>query len=81
MKILYRSKIQKEDGALSRSYNLAPRPSPPPSPVIKLDQRRTGRLRRRDKLLTGEGGRGWAWNRILRPQESLVLYTHTILSV
>jgi hypothetical protein len=33
-------------------------PFPPPSPVSKLDRRHTGRLRKRDKLLTGEGGRG-----------------------
>jgi hypothetical protein len=30
----------------------------PPSPVTKLDRRHTGRLRKRDNLLTGEGGGG-----------------------
>jgi hypothetical protein len=29
--------------------------SPTPHPVSKLDQRHTGRLRKRDNLLTGEG--------------------------
>ncbi len=51
------------------SYDSAPRPHP--SPVSKLDRRHTGRLRKRDDLLTGEGR---AWSRIIRPQESLVLY-------
>jgi hypothetical protein len=40
--------------ALSPSYDLAP-----PSPISKLDRRHTGRLRKRDNLLTwGGGGRG-----------------------
>jgi hypothetical protein len=30
----------------------------PPSPVSKLDRRHRGRLRKRDILLTGEGGEG-----------------------
>ncbi len=33
-------------------------PSPPPSPVSKLDRRHTGRLRKKDNLLTEEGGGG-----------------------
>jgi hypothetical protein len=33
-------------------------PLPTPSPVSKLDRRNTGRLRKRDNLLTGEGGKG-----------------------
>ncbi len=39
---------------------LARHPPPPPSPVSKFDRRRrhTGRLRKRDNWLTGEGGRG-----------------------
>jgi hypothetical protein len=46
-----------ENQAFSPSYDLAP-PSPSPSsPVSKLDQRHTGRLRKRD-LLMGEGERG-----------------------
>ncbi len=32
--------------------------SPPPSPVSKLDRRRTGTLRKRGNLLTREGGGG-----------------------
>ncbi len=50
-----------EGQAFSRSYDLAPSPSPPPSPGSKLEQRHTGRLRKRDKLLAGEvegDGRG-----------------------
>ncbi len=38
--------------------DLVPHPPPPPSSVSKLDRRHTGRLRKRDKLLTGEGGKG-----------------------
>ncbi len=41
--------------AFSGSYDSAPRPPPPPSPSIKLDRRPTGRLRKRDMLLTGGG--------------------------
>jgi hypothetical protein len=47
---------------------------PPPPPVSKLDRRRTGRLRNKDELLTGEGEGVGAGNQILRPQESLALY-------
>ncbi len=58
-----------------RSYDSAPRPPPcPPSPVSKLVRRHTKRLRKRDNFLTGEWERGQAWSRIIRPQESLVLY-------
>jgi hypothetical protein len=42
----------------------------PLSLVSKLDRRHTGRLRKRDDLLTGEVGKG----RVRRPQKSLVLY-------
>jgi hypothetical protein len=44
------------------SYDLAPRPPPPPSrsPVSELCRRHTERQGKIDKLLTGEGGRGWA---------------------
>jgi hypothetical protein len=41
-----------------RFYDLAPRP-PSPLPDSKLAQWHTGRLTKRDNLLTGEGG-GWA---------------------
>jgi hypothetical protein len=53
-------------GLLSQSSN--------PLPVSKLDRRHTGGLRKRDTLLTGEEGRGWVWRRMIRTQESLVLY-------
>jgi hypothetical protein len=46
-------------------------PHPITPPVNKLDWRQTGRLRKRDNLLTGEGGRR---NQIIRRSESLVLY-------
>jgi hypothetical protein len=40
-------------------YDLDPPPSPhPPSPVSKLDRRHTGRLRKRENFLTGEGTGG-----------------------
>jgi hypothetical protein len=45
----------------------------PPTSVIKRDQRNTGRLRKRDNLLTGEEGTRWARSRIIRQQESMVL--------
>ncbi len=67
-----------EGQTFSRSFYFAPRPPPPPPPhsfpISNLDRRHTGRLRKRDNLLKGEGGRGWARSRIIRPQESLVLY-------
>ncbi len=44
----------------------------PPFPVNKLDRRQS--LRKRDNLLPEEGGRGRPRSRIIRPQESLVLY-------
>jgi hypothetical protein len=43
---------------------------PPPSLVSKLDRRHTGRLRKKDNLLTGERGR----SQIIRRGERLVLY-------
>jgi hypothetical protein len=33
--------------------------SSPSPPLSKLDRRHTGRLRKRDNLLTGEGWGGW----------------------
>ncbi len=50
-----------EEKAVSPSYDLAPPPPPPtvpPSPVSRFDRRHTGRLRKRDDLLTGEEGGG-----------------------
>jgi hypothetical protein len=44
--------------AFSPSYALAPPPPPPPSPVSKLVQRHTERLRKIENLLTVEGGGG-----------------------
>jgi hypothetical protein len=49
-------------------------PSSPPSPVSKFDQRRTGRLRKRENLLMGERGREGGRRPIIRRWESLVLY-------
>ncbi len=45
-----------------------------------MDRHHTGRLRKRDNLLTGEVGRGRAWNRIILQQESLALHKSLILS-
>ncbi len=46
--------------------------SPTPSP---LSRRHTGKLRKKDNLLTGGvGGKGWVRSQIIRPRESLVLY-------
>jgi hypothetical protein len=42
-------------------------PAPYRSPVSKLDWWHTGKLRKRDNLLTGEGG-GRAWSQIIRPE-------------
>ncbi len=44
-----------EGQAFLRSYNSAPRPTPSPLPLGKLDRRYTGRPRKRGNLLTGEG--------------------------
>ncbi len=53
-----------------RSYDSAPRPPPPP--VSKLDRQHTGRLRKRDNLLTRDwGGRGGG---VESYAKSLVLY-------
>ncbi len=46
--------------------------SPTPSPVsITSTWRHTGRLRKRDNFVRGEGERGCGRSRIMRPQESL----------
>jgi hypothetical protein len=50
--------IYRESGFLGFVCFVDPPPPPSPSPVRKLDQRHTGRLRKRDSLLTGEVGEG-----------------------
>jgi hypothetical protein len=65
-----------EGQAFLRSCDSVPPPQPTssPSPANELDQRHIGRLRKRDNLLTEEGVRGRVRSRIIRPQQSLVLY-------
>jgi hypothetical protein len=46
----------------------------PHSSVSKFARRHTGRLTKRDNLLTGEGERRWEGSRIIRQQENLALY-------
>jgi hypothetical protein len=60
--------------AFSRSRVLVPCPPLSPSLFSIADRQHTGRLRKRDNLLRGEGERGWARSRIIWPQESMVLY-------
>ncbi len=48
--------LQRTKIACGRMIRLHARPSTLPSPVSKLDRRHTGRLRKRDNLLTEEGG-------------------------
>ncbi len=55
-------------------FDSAPTTPLPPFPVSQLDGRHTGRLRKRDNLLTGEEGKGVGPERIIRPQEIQVLY-------
>ncbi len=45
-----------EGQAFSCPYYVAPNPSPSLAPISKLDWRHTGRLRKSDNLLTGDGG-------------------------
>ncbi len=63
-----------EGQAFSQSYDLAPRPpSPLPFPSVSW----TSDIQEyweREAICSREGGRGWARSRIIRPQESLVLY-------
>ncbi len=49
-------------------------PFPPYIPSVSSTSDHTGRPRNRENLLTGEVGKGRAWIRIIRPQESLDLY-------
>jgi hypothetical protein len=64
-----------EGQAFLRSYDSVPRspPFPPLPPVSKLSLFLSLTVCRRSSLLTGEGGRGWAWSRIIWPHESLAL--------
>jgi hypothetical protein len=66
--------MEDEKEGMSRRKDSAPSP---PSPMNKSDRRHRGRLRKRDKLLRAEGGRGLGEDepKSMRPQESLVLYT------
>jgi hypothetical protein len=61
-----------------RIIRLLAHSSPPPSPVSKLDRRHTGRLRKRDNLLTREEGMGVGEEPNIQPQESLVSINHTV---
>ncbi len=62
-----------EGQTFSRSYDFgSSSTTSSPSPDSKLDHRQSGRLRKGDKLLTGEGGGGGG--RITRSQERLVLH-------
>ncbi len=48
--------------------------SPPLSPVISTSDTQEDWVRETTGWRTGEGGRGWARSRIIRPEKSLVLY-------
>ncbi len=50
--------------------------SSPPPPVSKLERRHTGRLRKRDNLLTGEGG---GWGGVKSYERAWSSITHWIL--
>jgi hypothetical protein len=64
-----------EDQAFSRSYDLAPPPSPPPTPsLVSMFLFLSFRVCRRPSLLTGEGWRGWRRSQIIRRRENLVFY-------
>ncbi len=68
-----------EDHSFLPTYELAPSPSPPLSPVSKLDQRDRGRRRKKDTLLTGEcggGGGGISYDR----EKAWPSIKHSILS-
>ena len=48
--------LVKQKWGLLPYYLDPPPPPPPPLPDSMLDRRHTGRLRKRDNLLTGDGG-------------------------
>ncbi len=68
--------------AFSRSCDLAPRPPPPPSlPSVKFDWRQTGRLRKRDNMLTENGwGGGGARTKLNFRQKARSSINHSILA-
>ncbi len=51
-----------------------------PSPVSKLDQRHTGRLRRRDNSLTWEGGGGWGGAKSYSGEKTWLSINHSKFS-
>jgi hypothetical protein len=60
---------------LSLWYDLAPRPPPPhPSPVRKPEPATYRETEKERQVDDGRAGRGGARSRIIRPQESLVIY-------
>jgi hypothetical protein len=59
---------------------MAPPPTPPISPVSKLHQRHTERLRKRDILLTGEG-KGVGEEPIHDSEEARFTINHSTLSI
>jgi hypothetical protein len=66
--------------AVSLSYYLAPPPAPNPFPVSKLDGRHTGRLRKRDNLLTGETGRDGGGAKLYDGEKARSSLNHSIIS-
>ncbi len=69
-----------EDQAFSPSYDLAPPPLSPPSPVGKLGRRHTGRLKKRYNFLTREGGGGFGPSQTYDGEKVLSSIDHWILS-
>jgi hypothetical protein len=71
-----------EDQAFSPWYHFGSTLTPlPHSPFSKLDRRHIGKLRKRDNLLSLEGGgRRGGGSQIIRRREILVIYTSLKLS-
>ncbi len=64
-----------EDQVFSLSYDLAPPPTPPPSPISKLTLFLSLPVCRQTSLLVMRGvRRGWGRSQIIQPWDSLVLY-------
>ncbi len=72
-----------EDQTVSPLYYLAPPPPPPhfSHHYSKLDRRHTGRLRKRDSLLTGEGGGVGGGAKSYDSEKVWPSINHAILSV